>query len=540
MLRRSLVLAALLSLLAAAGASAQPRATPAVLAPVFVVTGHGWGHGVGMSQYGAYGYAQHGWTYRQILGHYYTGTTIGPAPLSRVRVLLADGQASATVSSTAPFKVKDATGTVHTLPALSVAFGPGMKLLVDDATEPQALPGPLVFQPGAAPLTYKRAYRGQIQVDLNTGGKLRLINLVGLEQYLYGVVPAEMPAAWSPEALKAQAVVARSYALAVRKTGGAFDLYADTRSQMYLGVAKEQPTSNAAVDATAGQVVLYNGLVATTYFFSTSGGRTANVADVWGTTPIPYLVSVDDPYDTISPHHSWGPVVFTGDKLAKAFKVLGRVLDATPTLNASGRVQLLTLTGIAGTAEVPATLVRTALGLRSTWFDVGVLGLGKPATTLPVTYGSTVQLSGVARGLSGVSLEQRPPAASWQPVSPVTPAADGTLTVAAKPVVTTDYRLTAPGIAAGSVRVSVAPRIRFTGTQPGAVQGLVRPLLPGATVQIQRQDGTAWTTLGTATVDDNGDFAAQLQLASGTYRARVAPGKGFAAGTTPPLSVIGP
>ena len=103
-----------------------------------------------------------------------------------------------------------------------------------------------------------------------------------------------MPYIWHPEALKAQAVAARSYALATRKTGGAFDLYPDTRSQVYLGIDHEKPSTNAAVDATAGQVVLYEGQVAKTFFFSTSGGRTASAEDVWGAA-VPYLVSVRRP-----------------------------------------------------------------------------------------------------------------------------------------------------------------------------------------------------------------------------------------------------
>src|SRR5207247_9081271 len=134
---------------------------------------------------------------------------------------------------------------------------PALKLKVDDEAAARALPGPLLFQPGTSPLQLKHLYRGSIQVDV-IAGKLRAINFVGLEQYLYGVVPSEMPFTWAPEALKAQAVVARSYALATRRTG-AFDLYPDTRSQVYLGVEHEKPSTTAAVDATAGQVVLYQG-----------------------------------------------------------------------------------------------------------------------------------------------------------------------------------------------------------------------------------------------------------------------------------------
>src|SRR5437868_3891960 len=311
LLRRSLVLAVLAALLAAGSAAAMPAvcstacfAAPTGSGPLLVFTGHGWGHGVGMSQYGAYGYAQHGWSAQQILAHYYPGTSTGTAPVSIVRVLLADKKKGLTLSSDVPFAVRDGAGRWHTLAAGPVVIGSDLQLAVDGQAAPQALTPPLTFKPGAnGPLTLKRPYRGQIQVDL-VDGKLRAVNIVGLEKYLYGVVPSEMPSNWSPEALKAQAVAARSYAMATRQVGAPFDVYSDTRSQMYLGLSHEQPTSNAAVDATQGQVLMYGGKVATTYFSSTSGGTTESAAN-WQGVPIPYLVSVPDPYDTISPYHDW-------------------------------------------------------------------------------------------------------------------------------------------------------------------------------------------------------------------------------------------
>src|SRR6266511_3008193 len=253
-----------------------------------------------------------------IVLHYFPGTELGAAPVSRVRVLLTSGVNKLAIGSASDFRVKDATGVVHNVAAGSYTLTPALKLKVDGEATARALPGPLLFQPGAAPLQLKHQYRGSIQVDL-ASGKLRAINMVGLEQYLYGVVPSEMPYTWHAEALKAQAVVARSYALATRKSG-AFDLYPDTRSQVYLGIDHEKPSTNAAVDATADKVVLYQGEVAKTFFFSSSGGRTASAEDVWGEA-VPYLVSVPDPYDSISPHHDWGPFTFTGAKLAKVLKM---------------------------------------------------------------------------------------------------------------------------------------------------------------------------------------------------------------------------
>ena len=535
-------------LLLAAGAASTAGATPVCSAacaaapvgsgPLFVVTGHGGGHGVGMSQYGAYGYAQHGWTYDQIVLHYYPGTSLEPAPVSRVRVLLADARLKLTVSSAADFKVKDGAGQVKPLPAGSYSFGPGLKLKIG-AAAPTALQAPLTFTAGAAPFQLgARAYRGSLLVDV-VDGKLRAINQVGLERYLYGVVPSEMPSSWAPEALKAQAVVARSYALAMRQIAAPYDLYPDTRSQMYLGIAHERPSTNAAVDATAGNVLLYAGQVARTFFYSSSGGRTANSADVWGTAT-PYLLSVADPYDTISPYHDWGPVAFTGATLAKTFRVPGPVTDVRTLLNSSGRVTTLALLGTPSEVDVPAAKVRKTLKLRSTWFDVGVLSLFRQAPAPPVEFGSTVQLTGLVRNVVEVGLEQRPAGTAWQAVGPVTAAADGTVALSEQPSLTTDYRLSTPSVAAAPVQVLVAPRVRFYAQKaPNELRGLVRPVLAGAPVEIQRQDDTgAWTTVATTNVDPNGDFDAVLTLSAGVYRARVAATKGLAAGTTPTLRVV--
>ena len=234
MLRRALPVLIVLAVALAPSASSRPVAPRQVavpVAPTFFINGRGWGHGVGLSQWGAYGFAQRGVTYDRILAHYYRGTALGRAPVARVRVLLGEGKASAAVASDVPFSVRDGAGAVHPLAAGAHAFGPGLKLKVGPAGEAKAVPAPVVFLPGASPLKYGgKAYRGQLQVNVGSN-RLQIVNVVGLEPYLYGVVPREVPFAWPAEALKAQAVVARSYALAVRKTG-AFDLYADTRSQV--------------------------------------------------------------------------------------------------------------------------------------------------------------------------------------------------------------------------------------------------------------------------------------------------------------------
>jgi SpoIID/LytB domain protein len=410
-------------------------------------------------------------------------------------------------------------------------------LKVDPAKNKQPLAGPLVFVPGSAPLQYAgRAYRGQIQVNVGSG-RLQVVNNVGLEPYLYGVVPREVPNSWPAEALKAQAVVARSYALAVRKTG-AFDLYADTRSQVYGGIAAEKPPTNAAVEATAGQVLLYNGRVATTFFFSTSGGRTANVEDAWrGGEPTPYLVSVVDPFDSASPHHSWGPLPFTAARLQKAFRVPGRIVDVRLAVNRSQRVTNVTFVTERGDeVVVPGGDVRTRLNLRSTWFRFGLLSLSRP--TKPVEYGSATRLTGRARGASSVTLEQRA-GAVWEPAARLRPGADGAVTAVVRPLATTDYRLVSSTLTGAPVRVLVAPRVRLRAvTVQTSLSGVARPILAGAKVEIQRLAGTPWRVVARTTLDDRGEFEARLQLVPGRYRARVVPGRGFAPGISPELRVV--
>jgi stage II sporulation protein D len=559
--RRAIVLAALAALLAAGSASARSVCTgscyvaPAGSGALFVFTGHGWGHGVGMSQYGAYGYAQHGWTYPKILAHYYPGTKLGKTATTSIRVLLADRQKTLKISSTVPFTVTDGSGAAHTLAAGTFGLGTGLRLPVDGGAL-QPLTAPLTFSPGpGGSLTLGRAYRGRILIDV-VDGKLRAINIVPLEQYLYGVVPAEMPSSWLPDALEAQAIASRSYALATRQLAAPFDVYSDTRSQMYLGIGAEQPSTTAAVTATAGQVLLYKAAVATTVFFSSSGGETSSSADAWGGKPTPYLVSVPDPYDVISPFHDWGPVPVTAQTLAKALHVVGTVADVTTTLNLSGRVSQLDLTTLTPSSTFPllstvgANTVQGALGLRSTWFDVGVLSLSPPIPSLPVLYGSAVQLSGVVRGVDGVSLEQRPSSASWQPVGPVVTQAEGTVQLTETPTITTDYRLATTQAAAAYVRIKVMPVVTLLApAAPTMLQGTITPALAGAPVQIQQlsPDGITWTTVATGTVDPTvtsttgatGTFTVPLTLTVGTYRAVIAPGHGYSPGTSAPLTVSG-
>ena len=530
MVPRALAAAAVVLLAAVpAGAAAPKQAPPGKAAVTFVFSGHGWGHGLGLSQWGARGYALHGWTYDRILARYYQGTTLGPAPVSRVRVLLAEGAKSLKLSSTGGWAVVDADGEAHDLDPGAVTLGPALRVTTSGAADPAELPPPLSFVPRGTPLQLAgRAYRGSIQVTKTPKGKLQAVNVVGLEDYLRGVVPSEMPSTWPAEALKAQAVAARSYALAQLATGKPYDLFSDVRSQVYGGIAAESAPANAAIDATRGTVVLYDGEVADTLFFSSSGGRTASYAEAFAGKPVPYLVSVEDPYDE-SPYVRWGPVAVDGAKAAKALGVRGPIGAIATTTGPSGRVVTATLTlGDGTTKSVTGGELRTKLGLRSTWLEsIGRLSL-QPAVA-KLTYGGRTTLTGSARGVEPPALEQRPAGGSWGPGPAVKPAAGGTFAVRVKPAVTTQYR-----IAAGTLR-SVAPLVELA---PG-LTGSVRPAVPGKSVEIQAQTGaTTWLTVATVPVDASGAFAAPSPpLGPGTYRARYAPGGGLVAGLSEPLAV---
>jgi SpoIID/LytB domain protein len=456
-----------LSVLAAAVAlapapHAAPASGPQYVAPggsgaLFLISGHGYGHGVGMGQWGAQGYAKQGYTYDQILAAYYPGTTLDQTNATTIRVLLASGEKKLTISSKKPITVGDGDGVDHTLAAGTTTITPKLELAVDGGSQ-QALAPPLTFSPAAgSALTLGRRYRGRILVDV-PNNKLRAINVLPLQQYLYGVVPAEMPSSWLPAALDAQAVAARSYALANRKVGAPFDVYADGRSQAYLGVSAETPAGKLAVDDTAGEVLLYDGDVADTLFSSSTGGWTQSAADAFGTSGRPYLVSVRDPYDTISPYHDWGPVPVTGKTLGSAVGAVGRVVDAAVERNPSRRVKTLRVTSLSGGAQLNASVggasIASALGLRSAWFSVGVLSLQPPSPNPAVAPGTRVTLTGVVRGVQGVVLQRSTAGTPWQQFRSITKA--GAFHFSVKPKVTTSYRLATENDASGYLRIRVS------------------------------------------------------------------------------------
>jgi stage II sporulation protein D len=358
--------------------AAAPREADAATA--YTIRGAGFGHGVGMSQYGAEGMARKGHTHRSILARYYPGTELGAAPTERTRVLLAEGAPTAEVSgvgripgrrSLDPDRTYRARGTGEDEIELRTVRG----RLVG------RYPAPLALDRRGAPVRLAgRAlngvddggYRGALLVH-PAGDGVTVVNDVSLEDYLRGVVPGEMPASWRREALRAQAVAARSYALATARRGGVFDQYPDTRSQVYEGVTGERPETDAAVAATKGRVVLHRGAVATTFFHSTSGGRTESSANAFGGSPRPYLRGVDDPEDRISPHHRWSLSLSGAQIEARLGSLVAGRYRGVDVLRRgdSPRVLRAEVVGTGGRRPATGAQLRARLGLRDTWAFFG-------------------------------------------------------------------------------------------------------------------------------------------------------------------------
>ena len=264
--------------------------------------GRGYGHGVGLSQYGARGRAAAGQGYAAILAHYFQGTTLGTVANSQIRVLVLNDFAA---SSTHPLTIYGRTGT-FTIDGISKTFpkdarvriypttssGTTWKVVVTSAGGTTLHNGSIAksfrirpaqtstrLQNYSKPSSYDR-YRGVLRIVAST--KVDVINELPLESYLRGVVPAEMPSNWHAEALKAQTVAARSFAARRLRPGvSTFDLYDDTRSQVYQGVLREATSTNSAITATAGKVVKSGSSIANTFFHSTGGGATENNENVF-------------------------------------------------------------------------------------------------------------------------------------------------------------------------------------------------------------------------------------------------------------------
>jgi stage II sporulation protein D len=223
-------------------------------------------------------------------------------------------------------------------------------------------------------------YRGTAVLIPQDGG-ITAVNYVDIEQYLYSVLGAEMDGGWPQEALKAQAVAARTYALYKReRSNGMYDLGNDQLWQVYKGVSKESPGTQRAVSATQGQVLTYNGNVILAAFHSSSGGHTENSEDVWY-NPLPYLRGVPD-YDQNSPVFEWTKTFSQAD-LTQRISGVGTVQAMTPErTSAYGSIITMKVTGDAGSRVMDGEEIASVLGLRSTRFRVN---RGNGSTNFVVT-----------------------------------------------------------------------------------------------------------------------------------------------------------
>jgi stage II sporulation protein D len=413
-----------------------------------------------MSQYGAYGYALHGKSYAFILAHYYQGTSIATTDPKRiVRVLLATGPAA--------FAGAQRAGAARLAPAATYSVRA-------NADGSLSVVGPAGKQLGrfAAPLTVTGSgllalaghglYRGSFEFRPDGAGGVETVEALALEDYVRGVVAKEVPAGWTAEALKAQAVAARTYAITTNKGGGAFDQYADTRSQVYGGVAAETPTTDAAVAATSGEIVIYRGVPAVTYFYNSSGGHTENVEKAWpGASPEPWLRGVDDPYDAAGgdPYHAWGydlPVASAAAKLANVVK--GKLLGIRVTKQGSSpRIITADVVGSRGVTSVAGSELQRAFGLLTT---------NVAFTAISTSVGSSPH----------AAIPQQLPAS---PAGPVDARAMSAL----------------------------APLVKqLLSGSPPTLTGAVFPAQPGEQFTVQRRAGARWVTVARARLGPGARF----------------------------------
>ena len=363
------------------------------VARTVVLSGHGFGHGHGMSQYGAQGAAKQGLTYKQIIDFYYPSTTWSQVT-GKVRVLIsADTTADVVVAALPGLRLRDIDGAkTYTLPTPKgvkrwrIAVGAGNKSVVDYLTgswhrwKPGGraalagdgqfgAPTPMtLFTPAGA-----RSYRGSLRsASPVKGGKARdTVNVLSMDDYVRGVIPREMPASWQPEAVKAQAVAARTYATWSRDQFPTryYQICDTSYCQVYGGAGAEDPRSNAAVTATANQILTFDGKPAFAQFSSSSGGWTSAGS-------VPYLAAKADPYDDYdgNPVHAWSTEVGAA-KIERAYPGVGTLKGIDVTRRDGngdwkGRVWTLVLEGTKNDVTVSGDAFRARFGLRSSWFTV--------------------------------------------------------------------------------------------------------------------------------------------------------------------------
>ncbi|MCU0263495.1 MAG: SpoIID/LytB domain-containing protein [Candidatus Nanopelagicales bacterium] len=380
--------------------AAEPEVYPVPADGVFRMQGSGWGHGRGMSQWGAHQAASVGVAYAQILSFYYPNTTLAPMPDALIRVLLAsDTGRDLVVRATPGLTVRQVGGDAIQLPVTPSgcasaatrwrvrATKAGMNLAaycgkwrkvdrVVGGTAEFAVPDGLV---GTQNGSVRRGYRGTVTA-LRTGSRsVQVVNTLPMELYLRPVVAAEVSPSWPVEALRAQAVAARSYAAhgTLGRAKRTFDVYDSTRSQAYPGAVwydsswrvvrtREHPNTNAAIADTAGQQVTAGGLPALTQFSSSNGGTTA-------ASPLPYMVAQADPWDAVeqkNPRLAWTDTVTAAQLRARcpgagdiaAVRVLARE-GAGPW---GGRISRMEIVGTDRTCTLATdSAIRATLGVNS-------------------------------------------------------------------------------------------------------------------------------------------------------------------------------
>src|SRR4051794_20711404 len=437
LMRRSLPASLALALLAA---------PPAGAATKFYVKGAGYGHGVGMSQYGSQGYALHGKSYRWILAHYYQGTSIGQADTStRVQVALASGGSISVSHARKAGRHTLNRGGFYT------ASDSGGKVVLTSGGRVVAKARHLTVlgSRGHFTLGGHGNYRGSLRLTARSGG-VSAVNVVSLDQYTKGVVAGEMPSSWEPDALKVQAVAARSYALT---TGVGSVLYPDTRSQVYRGMSGETAATNAAVQATRGEVVTYHGTPITTFYFSTSGGHTENVENIFGGEPEPYLVGVRDRYDAISPHHRWTLRMTRASAAAKLSGLYSGSFRRIHVLRrgVSPRIVRARVVGTRGSSVVTGPTLRTRFGAMDSWMRFYLIRAGAIRTAG----------SAAARGAAGIGAVPERLAHRELLSGAIVGARRGALAMVQRRTAASDWRV------AGTTHVGRHGAVRWSADGPG-------------------------------------------------------------------------
>lgn len=361
--RRGAALAALLVALALAGTA---RPEPAQAA-TWVVKGGGFGHGVGMSAYGAYGFGKKGVRPEKILKHYYAKVRIKRKKRSRnVRVLLGTSGGSVQFRG-----ARRACGTKLNPAKAYAGRRSGKRVVVTNRSGRRLARCTkklrAIGNRGKLRITGYGTYRGALDLVPNSSGTLNVINNLDVNDYVRGSLPAELFPSWPVPTLRAFAIAIRSIALSTDVGGAGFELYPDTRTQVYKGVKVETKRTDRAVRATLNKVVAYKGRTIQATYFSASGGRTES--RFLGGPKVPYFKSVKDPYDHYSPLHRWRYRFSQREMNQRLGGLINGRLKRIKILKRgdSPRVDYARLVARGGSVKVRGDTLAAALGLPDRW-----------------------------------------------------------------------------------------------------------------------------------------------------------------------------